>query len=114
MTAEDASTSVRVSRLRGPIVAIGIISLLGLLGLIIGDVIDAKGFSDDAGSGWSDLFWSMMALGFLVTLVLSLVAWARRRGARGNSGDAAAAKTGFYIAGLVFVANVVFILIDAL
>jgi hypothetical protein len=67
------------------------ISVLGLAGLLIGDLAGAEGFEDEESSALADTSWVCFSLGGILALVTGVVAWLRGRN-RGPSGDIQAGK----------------------
>ena len=67
------------------------ISILGLAGLLIGDLAGAEGFDDTESSALADTSWVCFSLGGTLALVTGIVAWLRGRN-RGRSGDVQAGK----------------------
>lgn len=69
------------------------ISVIAFVVLVIGSIVDWKGFSDDPDdeSTFADIVWSTFAVGGLIALVLGIVAWLRGR-SRAIAGDVCASQ----------------------
>ena len=88
------------------------ISFAGLVLLLLGSVLDWKGFSEDPNdnSAFADIVWSTFALGGILALIAGIVAWVRGRG-RGVRGDVRAGQTAV---GWVILALILSVIISAL
>jgi hypothetical protein len=84
------------------------ISVLGLAGLLIGDLVGAEGFGTGTeSSALADTAWVCFSLGGILALVTGIVAWLLGRN-RGRSGDIQAGKVavGWFVVAVLIVAVV--------
>ncbi len=83
------------------------ISVLGLAGLLIGDLVGVEGFGDTEESALADTSWVCFSLGGILALVTGIVAWLLGRN-RGHSGDIQAGKiaVGWFVLAVLIVAVV--------
>src|SRR5688572_28157840 len=83
------------------------ISVLGLAGLLIGDLVGAEGFEETESSTLADTSWVAFSLGGILALVTGLVAWLLGR-TRGRSADIQAGKlaVGWFVLAVLIVAVV--------
>lgn len=88
---EPSMSADRRSTLGTVALVLTAISVLGLAGLLIGDLAGAEGFADDEDSALADTSWVCFSLGGILALVTGVVAWLRGRN-RGRSRDVQAGK----------------------
>lgn len=87
------------------------VSALGLLGLVIGRIVGAKGFSssDKDTSTLSDLCFAAFVLALLIALITGAIAWYTGR----RSNRPGGVTTGKIVAGYLLVAIVTFSILGA-
>ena len=93
------------SRLGTAAVILAAISVLGLAGLLIGDLAGAKGFEGTEESTLANTSWVCFSLGGILALVTGIVAWLLGR-SRGRTGDVQAGKiaVGWFVLAALIVA----------